>query len=47
LMLLIDPQWLFLYVTVPVILIILIITPILHRLVNIIGYYSGIKDVPW
>jgi len=47
LMFLIDPQWLFSYVTVPVILIILIITPILHRLVNIIGYYSGIKEVPW
>ena len=47
LMLIVDPDWLFMYVTIPVLLIILIITPILHRLVNIIGYNSGVKDVPW
>ena len=33
--------------TLPVIITILIITPILHRVVNIIGYKMGVKDVPW
>ena len=32
----------------PLILVwILIITPLLHRVVNIIGYLTGVKDVPW
>lgn len=26
---------------------IVIITPLLHRAVNIIGYLAGVKDVPW
>ncbi|OPY35970.1 MAG: hypothetical protein A4E35_02248 [Methanoregula sp. PtaU1.Bin051] len=47
LMLLVDPAWLIANVTVPVFIVILIITPVLHRLVNMIGYYSGVKDVPW
>jgi CDP-2,3-bis-(O-geranylgeranyl)-sn-glycerol synthase len=33
--------------TLPVIIAILILTPVLHRLVNIIGYKMGVKDVPW
>ncbi|MDD1730477.1 MAG: CDP-2,3-bis-(O-geranylgeranyl)-sn-glycerol synthase [Methanospirillum sp.] len=33
--------------TLPVILTILILTPVLHRVVNIIGYKLGVKDVPW
>jgi CDP-2,3-bis-(O-geranylgeranyl)-sn-glycerol synthase len=47
LLLIFDPSWLFTYVTLPVLVIIIIITPILHRVVNIIGYVSGIKEVPW
>jgi CDP-2,3-bis-(O-geranylgeranyl)-sn-glycerol synthase len=47
LMLIFDPDWLFSNITLPVFLIILIITPVLHRVVNIIGYYIGVKDVPW
>ncbi|WP_235855585.1 CDP-2,3-bis-(O-geranylgeranyl)-sn-glycerol synthase [Methanofollis fontis] len=26
---------------------ILVLTPLLHRLANIIGYLAGVKDVPW
>lgn len=47
LMLIIDPVWLLSNVTLPVLFMILIITPVLHRVVNIIGYYIGVKDVPW
>jgi CDP-2,3-bis-(O-geranylgeranyl)-sn-glycerol synthase len=47
LMLIFDPSWLLTYVTLPILVIIIIITPILHRVVNIIGYVSGIKEVPW
>jgi CDP-2,3-bis-(O-geranylgeranyl)-sn-glycerol synthase len=47
LMLLFDPSWLFAYVTIPVFIIILILTPILHRAVNIVGYFLGVKEVPW
>jgi CDP-2,3-bis-(O-geranylgeranyl)-sn-glycerol synthase len=45
--LMVAPDWLLANLTLPVFIIILIITPLLHRLVNIIGYYSGVKDVPW
>jgi CDP-2,3-bis-(O-geranylgeranyl)-sn-glycerol synthase len=47
LMLIIDPSWIFGNVTIFIFLIILIITPVLHRAVNIIGFYTGVKDVPW
>jgi CDP-2,3-bis-(O-geranylgeranyl)-sn-glycerol synthase len=42
-----DPAWLFTTVTLTVFLIILIITPVLHRATNIIGYMFKIKEVPW
>lgn len=42
-----DPTFGFSVLTLPVILAVLIITPILHRVVNIIGYKIGVKDVPW
>lgn len=35
------------YFTIPVILAVLVITPVLHRVVNIIGYKMGVKEVPW
>jgi CDP-2,3-bis-(O-geranylgeranyl)-sn-glycerol synthase len=47
LMLLFDPTWLFAYVTLPILIIILILTIVLHRAVNIIGYMLGVKEVPW
>jgi CDP-2,3-bis-(O-geranylgeranyl)-sn-glycerol synthase len=42
-----DPQWFFSVMTVPIVIIILIITPLLHRATNIIGYLAGVKEVPW
>ena len=42
-----DPSWVFANITLPILVIIIIITPILHRMVNIIGYLGGIKEVPW
>jgi CDP-2,3-bis-(O-geranylgeranyl)-sn-glycerol synthase len=42
-----DPAWLFATVTLPVFLVILIITPVLHRATNIIGYMFRVKEVPW
>ena len=42
-----DPGWLFTTVTLPVFLVILIITPVLHRATNIIGYMFRVKEVPW
>jgi CDP-2,3-bis-(O-geranylgeranyl)-sn-glycerol synthase len=42
-----DPTWLFTWVSLPVFIMILIISPLLHRVVNIIGYLAGIKKVPW
>jgi CDP-2,3-bis-(O-geranylgeranyl)-sn-glycerol synthase len=42
-----DSEWLFATVTLPLFLIILIITPVLHRATNIIGYFFKVKEVPW
>ena len=47
LMLIFDPSWLLANITFPVLVIILILTPILHRVVNIIGYLYGVKKEPW
>lgn len=47
LILLVCPQWLFENITLPIAAWIVIITPLLHRVVNIIGYYIGVKEVPW
>ena len=41
------PAWFWQNFTPSVILIVLIITPILHRLTNIIGYKIGAKREPW
>ncbi|MHC1629878.1 MAG: CDP-2,3-bis-(O-geranylgeranyl)-sn-glycerol synthase [Methanoculleaceae archaeon] len=42
-----DYAWLTANVTPLILLIILFITPLLHRGANIIGYMIGVKDVPW
>ncbi|MDD1684414.1 MAG: CDP-2,3-bis-(O-geranylgeranyl)-sn-glycerol synthase [Methanoregula sp.] len=47
LLLIFDPAWLLTYVTLPVFILILIITPVLHRATNIIGYLFRVKEVPW
>jgi CDP-2,3-bis-(O-geranylgeranyl)-sn-glycerol synthase len=47
LVLLVDPAWLFANITLPVFVLILILTPVLHRTVNIIGYHFRVKEVPW
>ena len=47
LLLVFDPSWLFANLTPPVFILIMILTPVLHRTVNIIGYYIGVKEVPW
>jgi CDP-2,3-bis-(O-geranylgeranyl)-sn-glycerol synthase len=40
-------EWVITTLTLPVVFWIIVITPLLHRLVNIIGYLAGVKDVPW
>jgi len=47
LLLVVDPSWLFAAMTLPAFILILILTPVFHRAVNIIGYYMGVKEVPW
>jgi len=47
LVLVVDPGWLFANMTLVVFILILILTPILHRAVNIIGYHFRVKEVPW
>ena len=44
---LIAPDWFNLHFTSTIILIVLIITPILHRVTNIIGFKMGAKREPW
>ncbi|HQL60561.1 MAG TPA: CDP-2,3-bis-(O-geranylgeranyl)-sn-glycerol synthase, partial [Methanoculleus sp.] len=47
LILLVYPEWLFENITLPMAVWIVVMTPLLHRAVNIIGYYVGVKEVPW
>jgi CDP-2,3-bis-(O-geranylgeranyl)-sn-glycerol synthase len=47
LLVLADPQWLLENITLPIAVWIIVVTPLLHRGVNIIGYLIGVKDVPW
>ena len=47
LILLVYPEWLFENITLPIAVWIVVMTPLLHRAVNIIGYYVGVKEVPW
>ncbi|NYT02296.1 MAG: CDP-2,3-bis-(O-geranylgeranyl)-sn-glycerol synthase [Methanosarcinales archaeon] len=44
---LLAPEWFFSNFTSPVVVAVLIITPVLHRLSNIIGYKIGAKKEPW
>jgi len=39
--------WLVENLNLMIVLWIIILTPLLHRAANIIGYFAGVKDVPW
>jgi CDP-2,3-bis-(O-geranylgeranyl)-sn-glycerol synthase len=45
--LLVAPEWFMQHFTATIILIVLLITPVLHRVTNIIGYHMGAKKEPW
>lgn len=42
-----DWGWVAANITPLILIWILVLTPVLHRLVNIIGYIMGVKEVPW
>jgi CDP-2,3-bis-(O-geranylgeranyl)-sn-glycerol synthase len=42
-----DPAWILANITWQVLVVILILTPVLHRSVNIIGYRIKVKKEPW
>jgi len=42
-----DPAWILTNITWQVLVVILILTPVLHRSVNIIGYRIKVKKEPW
>ena len=44
---LVSPHWFTKNFTLPIILATLILTPIFHRIINIIGYKLGISRNPW
>ena len=46
-LLLFQYEWVVTTITPLILLWIVLITPLLHRVVNIIGYLTGVKDVPW
>jgi CDP-2,3-bis-(O-geranylgeranyl)-sn-glycerol synthase len=47
LLLIFDPSWFYENMTPMIFVLILILTPILHRGINIIGYHFRVKEVPW
>ena len=44
---LVAPEWFISNFTLPIILIVLLITPLLHLTTNMIGYLIGVKKEPW
>lgn len=44
---LLEPQWFIQNFTFGTIIVILVFTPLLHRITNIIGYYMKLKKEPW
>jgi CDP-2,3-bis-(O-geranylgeranyl)-sn-glycerol synthase len=44
---LLAPSWLLSTITPPILLWILVATPVLHRVTNIAGHRLGVKRVPW
>jgi len=47
LLLVFNPAWLLSEITLPAFISILVLTPLLHRATNIIGYMFKVKEVPW
>ena len=45
--LLLTPSWILGNITLPVLVWILVLTPVLHRATNIAGHRLGVKRVPW
>ncbi|MCZ7379960.1 MAG: CDP-2,3-bis-(O-geranylgeranyl)-sn-glycerol synthase [Candidatus Methanoperedens sp.] len=43
----VEPKWFIENFTFGIIITVIIFTPILHRLTNIIGYYAKLKKEPW
>jgi CDP-2,3-bis-(O-geranylgeranyl)-sn-glycerol synthase len=41
------PDWFWQNFTLTIMVIVVIITPVLHRVTNIIGYHVGAKKEPW
>lgn len=44
---LLAPGWLLRNITLPILLWILVLTPVLHRVTNMAGHRLGVKRVPW
>ncbi|MDZ7850191.1 MAG: CDP-2,3-bis-(O-geranylgeranyl)-sn-glycerol synthase [Halodesulfurarchaeum sp.] len=44
---LVDPSWFGTVFTVPVIAVVVVLTPVLHVVTNAIAYWLGLKDEPW
>ena len=42
-----SPEWFTANFTTPIIIAVLVITPLLHLVTNIIGYFIGVKKEPW
>jgi CDP-2,3-bis-(O-geranylgeranyl)-sn-glycerol synthase len=48
LLLVFYPQWFFThFLNIPSVVMVLVVTPLLHRGINIVGYKLGKKKVPW
>lgn len=43
----VSPGWFISNFTIPVIIVLLVLTPVLHLSTNIIGYFIGVKNEPW
>lgn len=46
-LLVVSPSWFFDVFTLPVLLVVLVLTPVLHVTTNGIAYVLGLKDEPW
>ncbi len=42
-----DAKWFIANFTLPIILVVIVLTPLFHRLTNILGYYIKVKKEPW
>ncbi|WMW23456.1 CDP-2,3-bis-(O-geranylgeranyl)-sn-glycerol synthase [Methanolobus mangrovi] len=42
-----SPAWFTANFTIPIIIVLLVLTPVLHLGTNIIGYFIGVKNEPW